>query len=596
MRQYALNTGSPAASQPNGTRRRAPVRPTRDSRPRSSHITRAEVFIERAGVLAPLEQRLDATTGRPRFLSVKALLVAMMVNGLEVNHSAHITGITAVLEAMSRQRLRELGCRVDRWPTDLYKRVDDLFNRLIHALEAGFDAEVDGQAVRVDHVWFSNRIGASPVTDEIITTSSVAIDGTAIETPARLLSGEDEVVHDGDSAGSQPVDEQGRAPAGERRPTAQVLGYGIHDRRKVYTADPDARGGYRTATNCRKGGTYVGYELHPFVMARDVAWSNGADKTVLSDPVPSVILNHALVPAGSHRADAVVPILTDPSLRRAPVDDVIVDPGYTILDPDRFFAPLHAAGVHVTWQTTSHHQAARPFNDNAFIYNGHLVSETLPAKLRDLPLPPVGADEATRRRYQQPWNEVARYRYTPHGKTTPTGVTRLRDPIDAGRLRSRDVERSMRNSRAAPLVELPEPGTYQATVRINELTPQASTADDKKRREVCRWSKYLTGTTAHETAYYARRNVTESAHSALRGDFVDLDTRFFRVFGLVRINTLLGFTIAGYNRRRLRAFAAANDQPDPNGDDAIATERPHPDGPHDGPDDTSPSGGSDPPG
>ena len=118
----------------------------------------------------------------------------------------------------------------------------------------------------------------------MVTTTSVAIDGTAIETPARLLPGDDEVVHDGDSAGSQPVDEHGRSPAGDRRPTAKVLGYGIHDRRKVYTADPDARGGYRTATNRRKGGTYVGYELHPFVMARDVTWSNGADKAVLSDP------------------------------------------------------------------------------------------------------------------------------------------------------------------------------------------------------------------------------------------------------------------------------------------------------------------------
>ena len=486
---------------------------------------------------------------------------------------------------------------MDRWPADLYKRVDDLFNRLIRVLEDGFDAEIDGQRVRVDHVWFSNRIGASPVTDELITTTSVAIDGTAIVTPAQLVDGDDEVNHDGDSAGRQSVDGKGRAPAGEERPKAKVLGYGIDDRRQVYTADPDARGGYRTTTNRRKGGTYVGYELHPFVMARDVTWSNGADKAVLSDPAPAVILNHALVPAGTHRADAVVPILTDPSLRRAPVDDVIVDPGYTILDPDRFFAPLHAAGMHVAWQATSHQQGTRPFNDNAFIYNGHLVSETLPAKLRNLPLPPIGADEQTRRRYQQPWNEVARYRYTLHGKTTAAGVTRLRDPIDAGRLRSRDVEASMRRSRNLPLVELPEPGTYQGTVRIDELTPQGRPEDEKKRREVSRCSKYMTGTTAHEIAYFSRRGVTESAHSALRGDFVDLDTRFFRVFGLVRINTLLGFTIAGYNRRRIAAFAAANDAPDPNTDDQITAERRRPTASEPSTDlnDRGPNGGADPP-
>ena len=173
-------------------------------------------------------------------------------------------------------------------------------------------------------------------------------------------------------------------------------------------------------------------------------------------------------------------------------------------------------------------------------------------------------------------------------------------PIDSGRLRSADVPTSTRRSRTVPLVSLPEPGTYQATVRINELTSQSRAEDDKKRREVCRWSKYLTGTTAHETAYYARRGVTESAHSALRGDFVDLDTRFFRVFGLVRINTLLGFTIAGYNRDLLRAFAEADQRPDPYGDEQLAAERRRAtratEQPAGEPADTDQSGGSDPPG
>ena len=42
------------------------------------------------------------------------------------------------------------------------------------------------------------------------------------------------------------------------------------------------------------------------------------------------------------------------------------------------------------------------------------------------------------------------------------------------------------------------------------------------------------------------------------------------------MNTLLGFTIAGYNRRRIRAFAEADQWPDPNGDERIAAERRRP--------------------
>ncbi len=279
-------------------------------------------------------------------------------------------------------------------------------------------------------------------TDEVVTTTSVAIDGTAVVTPAQQIDGDDEVVHDGDSAGSQPVDEQGRAPAGEERPAAKVLGYGIHDRRKVYTADPDARGGYRTATERRKGHL----------------------RRLRAPPV-----HHGPRRDLEQRRRQGRPVRT-----RAEVEDGV--------SPDRSSAPLHAAGIHVTWQTTSHHEGSRPFNDNAFIYNGRLVSKTLPAELRDLPLPPLGADEAARRTRHLP-------RHRPHRRTHPAD---------------------------------PNPG----------------------------W-----------------------INSALGGDFVDLDTRFSRGFDLTRINVLLGFTIPGYNRRRLRAFADADQQPDPTGDERIATER-----------------------
>src|ERR1039458_5374486 len=53
-----------------------------------------------------------------------------------------------------------------------------------------------------------------------------------------------------------------------------------------------------------------------------------------------------------------------------------------------------------------------------------------------------------------------------------------------------------------------------------------------------------------------RRQVVESANSALKGAFVDLGRGFFRVFGQVKMTVLLGFTVAGFNLDRIRSFRA----------------------------------------
>ena len=53
-----------------------------------------------------------------------------------------------------------------------------------------------------------------------------------------------------------------------------------------------------------------------------------------------------------------------------------------------------------------------------------------------------------------------------------------------------------------------------------------------------------------------RRQVVESANSALKGAFADLSRGFFRVFGQTKISVLLGFTIAAYNLDRIRSFKA----------------------------------------
>ena len=102
----------------------------------------------------------------------------------------------------------------------------------------------------------------------------------------------------------------------------------------------------------------------------------------------------------------------------------------------------------------------------------------------------------------------------------------------------------MRRSRTAPLVDLPEEVTHCCSGILS--APPA---------ELPITQKIPFGTTAWRISMY-RRQVVESANSALKGAFADLSRGFFRVFGQTKISVLLGFTIAAYNRDRIRSFRA----------------------------------------
>ena len=67
------------------------------------------------------------------------------------------------------------------------------------------------------------------------------------------------------------------------------------------------------------------------------------------------------------------------------------------------------------------------------------------------------------------------------------------------------------------------------------------------------WQSITFGTTAWRISM-GRRQVVESANSALKGAFADLSRGFFRFMGLVKMTALIGFTLAAYNLDRIRSF------------------------------------------
>jgi hypothetical protein len=105
-------------------------------------------------------------------------------------------------------------------------------------------------------------------------------------------------------------------------------------------------------------------------------------------------------------------------------------------------------------------------------------------------------------------------------------VAVLEDTGDAGRLRSRSVPKSMRGSRR-PLVDLPEGVSCCGGI----VSVQAG--------ELPYSQRFFPGTTAWRISY-RRRDAVEGVNGALKGTFVNIGQKFFKVFGLVKIKVLPG--------------------------------------------------------
>jgi len=508
---------------------------TSGGRPTSgAELNVARQLIERSGICEVLGPMVDADVGRPRSLSLLGLLVACQVNALRRHHQAHLVEVARVLNAFSEAQRQSLG--ITGWDaSESYPRVERLFVKICDVL--------DGQLAGVDAKWFANQLARAAIPEEFLTSRSVAVDGTDVETWGALHGDAVTVALDGEAAETQPSTLEPFRPAKGPRRRAKVLGIGP-DGRKRYTVDPDARAGHRSATNSRSAGPYVGYELHLTVQARDVRWTNHVDRTTLEPEVPGVITTCNLVPAGTHRGKAIVDALATQNGSGSPLRDVVWDPGYSLCQPASTIFPLNRAGIGQTFQPVTHQRGSRPFSGEALLIDGQLFSAHLPEDLRELPAPPRGASEAVKLRYEAKFNQRARWRLVRHAGPDADGVTRWRCPFCAGLLRSRQVPATMRRARRAPLVELPE-GVVSCCSGILSAAPV----------ELALSQRIPYGTTAWRVSM-GRRQVVESANSALKGAFVDLGRGFFRVFGRVKMTVLLGFTVAGFNLDRIRSYRA----------------------------------------
>ena len=67
--------------------------------------------------------------------------------------------------------------------------------------------------------------------------------------------------------------------------------------------------------------------------------------------------------------------------------------------------------------------------------------------------------------------------------------------------------------------------------------------------------RFFPGTTAWRSSY-GRGQVVEGVNGMLKGGFLNIQHKFFRVFGLTKVRILLAATIVGYNLWRIGSYLA----------------------------------------
>ncbi|HVM20604.1 MAG TPA: hypothetical protein VM307_11650, partial [Egibacteraceae bacterium] len=315
--------------------------------------------------------------------------------------------------------------------------------------------------------------------------------------------------------------------------------------RKQYTKDRDARAGRRTPVQGLSE-KYVGYEFHAGTMVRSLVWTNFIDEVRFGPQVPGFITVLALTPAGSHRGDAVRDLLLNARVHGQRVTEVVCDPGYSLCRKETWHVPLRLAGIDQHFEPVTHQRGDQAYGGKMVSCDGTLLNLRTPREWLGKNLTytrfnrPAEALEAE----ELAFNARALWRASRTTLADEKGRERFMCAFCAGRLvasgkRVRTVDGKNRGKR----------------VKVPAGVPCCDGTRLVKVDDIAWWQRLPFGTTAWRVSY-RRRQQAETSNSALKGQFTNINEKFHRVMGRVKMLVVLAFTVAGYNFNRARAFAA----------------------------------------
>ncbi|MFG1782647.1 hypothetical protein ACGFIU_09415 [Rhodococcus oryzae] len=475
--------------------------------------------------------------GVHRVFTADAFLAAYIVTPM-LGIPMHQTNVTAVVRGWTNAQRRALGLPPH---ADIkYKSVNDALRRLGWACRSPRYPEWDectfAQALLDASLWCHPPTGA------------VALDSTDVSTWGRVRYRKPLV--DADPDGLPPPDHP-LAPPDPKHPHARRRAHHLpnapvgRDKRYIYTVDPDARIGWRSA-EFEETCYFCGFDLH---VITDVPAAPGLG------PVVHLARAMNLTPAGSHKGIGGFPAVralgeTIPKPRQ-----LIADRAYNHVTNETFAIPVWQLGYTTIYDLHPNQRGMHPGPEGTHTLwiDGVVYPDSLPEGLHDLD--PIATDMSGEDRERLERRHQARqaYAFVPHGARRPDGSRRYRGPaVEPARVRFPNNPVSMRAPQSLPTTSC-APGKACGCGRTITLYDQ----DFPDLR-----MPHQHGTLAWEASYHRRVGI-ESVFADLKQNRLAVHRGFFRGFGVQRYTLLAGFTLAALNLLNLHDWYCKRECLDP---------------------------------
>lgn len=345
----------------------------------AAEVRSAERVIDSSGLVSYIEDLIAEhkhVSGRPRELSVRTLLVALLL--ISQTGTMHLVRVPKLLNGLDAQTRKRLG--VVRAGGITRRQVERLYNLIAGALEETQHSHFDA---------FCDLLLKATVDPLCANSNSIAIDGTS-------------------------VDSWGRR---RRRVNAAGEAYWV-------SSDPDAQWRRKSKDNPWKQPVF-GYDLTVAVTVPEVG---GVD-------VPLAAKVMRLRPARREPVAAARAVVKEVARQQGVLGDVIVDREYTArIDGRDFVLPVRALGGEPIFDLTPAQLGARGTTHGAVMIDGHPFSPSTPPALHLLIPPPPNATWADVQAYQQKVATREKYALVSHGSRKANGSQVYECPASAGKL------------------------------------------------------------------------------------------------------------------------------------------------------------------
>ena len=468
---------------------------------------------------------LDARPGRPRQLSVRALLVALQLMALDGEF--FLKDVPVLLDALSARNRRRLGlwtgCRITE------RQVLHLYGRICDALRRDFvegPDQPDESYRDLDRV--VSALGTTAVHPATSLSRSVAIDGSDVPTWANPRYVWRRVEDVGPDGALVPV----------------AVG-GKHQYEKVWApSDPDAK--RRGAKNPEGKKPFDGYSLTADVAVKD---QGGPE-------VPNSVLALRYRPVTVRDREMGLATVAEVAQLRGEVGDVLIDRGYTNSHHGRDFLNIvRALGGEPVFDLNKRQVGANGAVRGAILIDGRPYCPSLPERLRQIPRPvsegtgvykPNPQDVAD---YEALIREREQWALQPHGQRDVKGSQTFACPAVAGKLLC-PLQTARRVRRGAlPVLNAPSdpiPGTVCAQ-RYVTLTME----------EVPLYQEHVFGSPEWKASYNRRGGNVERLFSTLKSAAGScLERGHIRTRGIIKTGLFVAMAVAATNYWIGRAFDA----------------------------------------